>query len=608
MRNIVVARLLTPVALGCLAALTSRSAKPDTPAAPVVVAKTSQGARLLRRGMPYFVKGVGGDASKERLKAAGGNSWRTWGADGLDAQLAQAQRLGMTVTAGIWFGHKDAGFNYHDPAAVAAQLESVRKTVLRYRDSPALLVWALGNEMETGQESDPAVWAAIEDAAALVKKLDPHHPTMTVIAEIGANGDKVSQINAHCPDIDIIGINSYGGAPTLAARYKAAGGVKPYIVTEFGPAGWWEVGKNAWGASIEPTSTTKAGQYRASYEHSIAGQPLCLGSYAFLWGTKQEGTPTWFGTLLPNGDRLGTDDILADLWEGKPPVDRCPAIASLGLAEGAADQVAPGTTLHLDLATADSEHRPLTVRYELQYDPLAAHIAGGGEAAPQTFPDAVTASDASHVTVKMPPYGGAYRLYAYVRDDRGGAATANLPLFVKGNTPLSAQGAPKVTLPFVIYGPGAAADNYVPSGYEGNYGAIHQDLESKEMPRAGHAASLKAQYTAGDAWGGVLWQNPANDWGDKPGGWNLTGAKKLTFWARGERGGEVVTFLVGSLKGKPYSDSADGSRRATLTKDWKPYAIDLTGKDLSRIKTGFGWTAAPTGAGVTFWVDDVRFE
>ena len=258
----------------------------------------------MRNGKPYFVKGAGGDGSKTLLRDCGGNSFRTWGADNLEPKLAEAQRLGLTVTVGVWLGTREY-FDYHDAAAVAAQKETVRKAILRYRDSPALLIWALGNEMEVGEQDDADMWAAIEDLAKMAHELDPNHPTMTVVAEIG--GDKVAQINAHCPDIDIVGINCYGGGPSVAARYKAAGGVKPYIITEYGPAGVWEQRANAWGAVPEPSSTEKAASYRATYEKSIAGQPLCLGSYAFTWGNKQEATATWFGLLLPDGSRLGAD-------------------------------------------------------------------------------------------------------------------------------------------------------------------------------------------------------------------------------------------------------------------------------------------------------------
>ena len=46
---------------------------------------------------------------------------------------------------------------------------------------------------------------------------------------------------------------------------------------------------------------------------------------------------------------------------------------------------------------------------------------------------------------------------------------------------------------------------------------------------------------------GTYWLSPANNWGDVKGGYNLTGAKKLVFWARGEKGGEVVTFKMGGV-------------------------------------------------------------
>ena len=50
----------------------------------------------------------------------------------------------------------------------------------------------------------------------LAKKLDPNHPTMTVLSEIG--GDRVKNVHRLCPDVDIVGINSYAGAVTLPKR------------------------------------------------------------------------------------------------------------------------------------------------------------------------------------------------------------------------------------------------------------------------------------------------------------------------------------------------------------------------------------------------------
>ena len=569
----------------------------------VTLTRTATGYKLLRGGKPYFVKGAGGDGSKSMLKAAGGNSWRTWGVgNDTQGQLDEAQTLGMTVTVGIWLGHKEHGFNYDDAAAVAAQKEKARQAILKYKNSPALLVWAFGNEMETnGNEDNAAMWNAIEDIAKMCHTLDPNHPTMTVVAEIG--GDKVAQINAHCPDIDLVGLNTYGGGPSIGERYKAAGGAKPYIVTEYGPPGTWESRKNAWGAVPELTSTEKAARYKATYLKGIAGQPLCVGSYAFTWGNKREATDTWYGLLLPGGAKLGAVDALTTLWSGHAPAALCPEIASLTLDGNG--EAASGTTVRAALNASDPQGDPLTVKWVLEADPALYKTGGGTETAPPTYPDAIVSGTSKFAVVKLPPGSGAYRLYAYLSDTHGGAAVANVPLkAVKA----AAAAVKKAALPLVIYAEDGAALPYIPSGYMGSIAAIKMDPACTTNPHVGKTC-LQVDYTGTDNWGGVVWQDPVNDWGDKPGGLNLSGAKNLTFWARGNDGGESVTFLFGLINSdKPFSDSGTAKLPVTLTKGWKQYTLDLTGVDLSQIKTGFAWTLAAPGKPVRFFLDDVQYQ
>jgi len=168
--------------------------------------------QLLHDAKPYFIQGAGGSASKQLLKDCGGNSFRTWGADGIDNQLDEAQKLGLTVTIGIWLGHTEQGFSYDNDAAVAAQFNRARQAILKYRNHPALLMWAIGNEMEGYKNGDnPKIWKAIEDIAKTAHQLDPNHPTMTIMAEIG--GARIKNVHELCPDIDVVGINSYGGGP-----------------------------------------------------------------------------------------------------------------------------------------------------------------------------------------------------------------------------------------------------------------------------------------------------------------------------------------------------------------------------------------------------------
>lgn len=576
-----------------------------TGAVPVRVEQTAEGYRLLRDGQPYLIRGVGGTGSLDKLKAAGANSIRTWGVDNLDPLLAEAQRLGLTVTVGLWLGHERHGFNYNNADQIAEQQEKIRQAILKYKDHPAVLMWGLGNEMEGYEKGDnAAIWSAINNLAALAKRLDPHHPTMTVVAEIG--GDRVKNIHRLCPEIDVVGINSYGGAPSIPQRYREAGGTRPFVLTEFGPAGSWEVQKKPWGAPLEPTSTEKAASYRTTYEKAVRAQPLSLGSYAFVWGHKQEATATWFGLLLPDGSRLGGVDALSEQWTGKAPANRCPAIATLSVV--GAEEVDPGATIRAALQVADPEGDPLKVEWVLQ--PEASHLGVGGdaEAVLPTLPEAILKGDLQGAEVRAPKEPGAYRLFAYIRDGQGGAAVGNLPLRVRGEV----KAPPGLTarLPLVVFGDGGGEKPpYVPTGWMGNTRAIFVDENNPTRPHTGKAC-LRCEYRANADWGGVVWQHPAGDWGDRPGGWKLEGARRLVFWARGEKGGEVVSFQYGLLgRDKKFADTANGKLDTVkLTPEWKEYVLDVSGKDLSRIKTAFAWVVAGQGAPVTFYLDDIRYE
>jgi len=174
--------------------------------------------------------------------------------------------------------------------------------------------------------------------------------------------------------------------------------------------------------------------------------------------------------------------------------------------------------------------------------------------------------------------------------------------------PARADGA-AATLPFSIYAESAGPQPFIPSGYMGNVGAIKLTPDCTSNPHQGQTC-LEVQYTAPDGWGGVVWQAPANDWGDLPGGFNLTGAKKLTFWARGNKGGEEVNFLYGLIgPDKKYPDSSKGETgKIDLTTDWKEYSIDLTGKNLTQVKSGFAWVLGAQGVPVTFFLDDIQYE
>ena len=572
----------------------------------VAVARQGDGWQLTRGGEPYVIRGVGGDKRLEAFSALGGNSIRTWSAEKLKPILDEAHTLGLTVTVGLWLGHERHGFNYNDADQVSAQVEAVRQTIMQFKDHPAVLMWALGNEMEGyGEGDNAAIWSAINNLAVMAKQLDPQHPTMTVVAEIG--GQRVKNIHRLCPNVDVVGINSYGGGATIPQRYRAAGGTKPYVLTEFGPPGMWESKKNDWGAALEPTSTEKAAAYRATYVANVVNsKEQCLGSYAFVWGQKQEATATWFGLLLPDGSRTAAVDVLSELWTGQPIANRSPAIKSLVLTGPA--KVEPLATIKATLDAVDPEQDELKVEWVLQAEQTVFAEGGDAVAVPPTFPAAIVKSSNTSVEVQIPADGGGYRLFAYVRDGHGGAAVANVPLFVNG--PVRTVPANKGSLPLVLYDE-ASRDKpaFVPTGWMGNAKAMKLDEACATKPHSGQTC-LKFDFNASDTWGGIVWQSPPNDWGDKPGGWNITGAKRLSFWARGEQGGEIASFELGLLgKDKKYADSGSAKlEKVTLTTEWQSFQIDLAGKDLSRIKTGFAITVAGSGKPFTIYLDDIQYQ
>ncbi|MGB5581795.1 MAG: glycoside hydrolase family 2 TIM barrel-domain containing protein [Woeseia sp.] len=567
-------------------------------AIPVDLRHGAQGWQLVRNGQPYLIKGAGGAASLELLASAGGNSIRTWSADNLGATLERAQELGLTVTAGIWLGHERHGFDYDDAEQVRQQFERAREIVSRYKDHPALLIWAIGNEMEGFDDGDnPAIWKAVNDIAAMIKELDPAHPTMTVTAEIG--GARIDYLHRRCPAIDIHGINSYGGAASLLERYRLAGSTKPFVLTEFGPPGPWEVAKTQWGAPLEPSSTEKAALYRAHYQRTVRdGDNLALGSYVFNWGFKMEGTATWFGMFLDEGAELGTVDAMTELWSGKPPVNLAPIVEPLVVERGA--QVNPGARIRIRSHVSDPEGDALTVRWALR--PESDDYTTGGDFRPPLadIDDAIVEASEDSALVRMPEYPGAYRLFYYAYDAAGKAATANVPLLVKGEV--------RTRLPVVVYEDGFEGMPWAPSGWMGAIDSLSLDGGYAENPHSGNA-SIRMRYTGEYGWAGIAWQNPPNNWGDEEGGYDLGGATQLTLWARGEYGGERIKIgvgIIGDDKAHPDSGIAavDG---IVLSQDWQRYSIPLKRTDLSSIKTGFVIVLNGRKTPVTVYLDRIRF-
>ena len=169
-------------------------------------------------------------------------------------------------------------------------------------------------------------------------------------------------------------------------------------------------------------------------------------------------------------------------------------------------------------------------------------------------------------------------------------------------------------LPFYVFHGSHNPDNhYAPSGWMGDYGDLRYDeyYKGKTEGKPCIRVVYSAKGTQGAGWAGIYWQHPANNWGDREGGYNLNGAQKLIFMARGETGKELISeFKVGGIEGNYRDSGAAAIGPMTLTKEWKEYAIALEGQELSNIAGGFCVSMSrdnnPNGA--TLYLDNIRFE
>ena len=385
-------------------------------------------------GVKTYIKGVGGTNKIDLAAQNGANAFRTWSGNSVsikkNIELAAANN--MFIMQGIWLS-KDRKSYLSDEYKNKMRTE-IRLLAETYKDDKNLLIWGLGNEIDHEEQANTAAaWKFVDELAQIIKSVDNRHLVATVITH---NPRALDSIATYTKNLDFVGINSYGAIGNLEevvnkSKYKGA-----YMVTEWGPTGWWENGKTSWKAPIEQTSEEKRQVYEDRYNKYILGSQRCLGSFVFLWGQKEERTPTWFSMFVESnveglplkGEKTPMVEAMERVWKGIELKQTAPVVENMTIDDKTAREsvtIKAGQPFTGKIVVKDKENDKLTFQWEILKEATVLGSGGSHEPRPERVGDVTTTEINTVKTKTVEP--GNYRLFVYVLDNTGFVSTANVP-------------------------------------------------------------------------------------------------------------------------------------------------------------------------------------
>ena len=395
-------------------------------------------------GKPFVVKGAGlsytDGTNYKALKEAGGTAFRTWHTTHAKQALDSAAHYGLMVAFGLEIDKELHGFDYNDEAKVKEQIAHLKREVDKYKDHPNILCWVVGNELnllfnEAGglKLVNPKTYIALNEVVDYIHEVDPNRPVTTTFA--GGEKTHIDLALKHCPNLDFISFQVYGGLGDIPKIVAASGIDKPFMVTEFGPMGHWEMPSTKWGREIEEPSASKAKGYYTRMQSGLANDPSGknIGHFAFLWGQKQERTPTWYGMFHKSGEATATVDELTKFWTGTYPKNRAPQVDSMKLnGQNAVDNIYlnAGREYGATVFASEPDNDPLTYKWTVLKEVDERSQGGAKEVEPKRI-NLAGLSEGDHLLqFTAPTKKGDYRLFIYVYDGKGKVGNANIPFFV----------------------------------------------------------------------------------------------------------------------------------------------------------------------------------
>lgn len=165
-----------------------------------------------------------------------------------------------------------------------------------------------------------------------------------------------------------------------------------------------------------------------------------MGSFCFLWGQKEERTPTWFSMFverdvegLPlDAQKTPMVEAMERSWTGSEPLQTAPRVQSIKANDKApldSPTFTVGEPVNIDVAVSDREDDIVSYVWEILYEATVTATGGAYEPRPERVGDCVTTTAPRLSTAFSAP--GNYRIYCYILDGSGYAATANIPIRVR---------------------------------------------------------------------------------------------------------------------------------------------------------------------------------
>ncbi|MEM9822879.1 MAG: hypothetical protein AAF985_17500, partial [Bacteroidota bacterium] len=436
----------------------------------------------------------------------------------------------------------------------------------------------------------------LESICQQIKQLDQQHP----ITSVEAWTFGLDWWQKYVPSIDIYGLNSYGpGAGHLANELKKKNIDKPYILTEFGVTGEWDIQEQHHGIKTEPSDQQKYDAIVKGYQEWILPKAACLGVYVFHYADGNDFGAAWLHSHFAGMTRPQYWAIRT-AYTGQQPLNHVPQIQHFDLPKEVqqSDAWVPVT-----LKTMDIENEVLECSFHYN------QRTGSRKRRNRILPLQHRGNLAEGFEIQLPREDGPIKVYVLVKDTYRNVGIASCAIIVSDEAAKARKYlVPKAEMPFYVYQDNSPDLPYVPSGHMGNYQSLEVDMNHQEEVHSGTTA-IRISYRARDNWYGVGFVDPPNDWGTILGGYDLSGAKKFSFWAKADDNNVKATIGFGLIdKDKPFPDTGKKSKEISLTTKWKKYEIKIKKTDLTCIRSGLVLFSSSRGFPHHIYLDDIVFE